>query len=511
MFPSVELRAVSLVPFSLKSLEGFPYEEYLRQQAIYLDRQYWYDGEWLEEQITDTASGKKIDKYPIKINPLKQTARKHASVLLGSNLDSIRFGGIPIQFIPDVDKGEEEKAKTVRKALSKIFEKSGGGSLFVSNSITSQYKGGCVFAAKWLPEEKTIEISNPQPNEIVGIPNGGDYWNFKEAWIVREITEFEANSYGYNTKPLVGEQKFYYIEHWTPTTYKITINDMAIRFSNGMPQAGAHPFKKVPIVYIPHIREGKLLGEGIITEAVKGILRELNLRWADIGDAVSEDSHGVNYIANVRGSAKTVTIDGRTFIDLGSNPNITGNEASPLMDTLKVKSTSDPMIKYGEKLITTYRREVNHPAVADGEDEGSQRSSLTLTTRMWPMVSEVEMERVFWTVGLTVFANILLEIMAEKNIFKITKDMISDLSLVVQWQPMLPRDRDAIVQEIAVRAKNKVGSRKHLMEKLGDVIDPDEELEQIRDEKDIDEVQQPGGFGGVNSNAGTTSTKVSTE
>jgi len=67
------------------------------------------------------------------------------------------------------------------------------------------------------------------------------------------------------------------------------------------------------------------------------------------------------------------------------------------------------MIDNVHELLAHFRREVSVPAVAYGEDEGSQRSSLTLVTRMWPLVSHVKMERSFWTTGLHVLNNMILK------------------------------------------------------------------------------------------------------
>jgi hypothetical protein len=166
------------------------------------------------------------------------------------------------------------------------------------------------------------------------------------------------------------------------------------------------------------------------------------------------------------------------------------------MFAIKTQSASEPMLKFGGELYDAYRREVNHPAVADGEDEGSQRSSLTLTTRMWPLVSEAEWERLYWTTGIMEFSKILLTMMAEKGILGVTKEMIN-APLIVQWQAMLPRDRESLIQELGIRASNDIGSKKHLMSLMGDIQNPDEEFQAILDEKkDLQEfemLQQPFG------------------
>jgi hypothetical protein len=482
----------SIAPFALENLqaEGFPLQLYNEQASRYAVFEEWYKGKPLEIIIIDKATGKPIEKYPIKINPIKGTCQKHAARVIGQNVDSIRFGGLPFQLVPDVEKAKKKQAKVVEDALRTIFSDNSFGSSFLSTCIRAQYLGGAIIKMKWIPDEKTIEISTPKPAEFVGFPDGANEYRLREAWMVKEITQAEAEALGYIKQTF--EDKFWYIEHWTKQDYKIQVNNQVLTFEDGAKQQGENPFKLVPIVYIPHIRVDSFLGDSIITETVKGVIKELNLRWADIGDAVSADSHDYVAVANVSGGISTINVgDNRPVLDLGQTSGI-GSNAEPKMWAVGTKSASESMLKFVDDLYGVYRREVNHPAVADGEDEGSQRSSLTLATRMAPLVDEAEFERLFWTVGMTEVARIILTICNIKNLHNITEELIKT-PLYAQWQPMLPRDREAMSTEAAVRSKNKITSRKKLNQMYGDVADVDEDMEQIKDEAELDQVASPFG------------------
>lgn len=472
--------------FSLQQLPGFPYEAWSTQRDIYTVLEDQYNGTALDATTTDKTTLKKIEKYPIKINPLKGTCEKHASALFGQNLDSLQIGGIPVRILADTSgekdkKAAKEKGKQVEKAIKDIFMENGGGALFVSNGITSQYLQGCVFVAAWIKEEDRIAIYAPSPREFYGIPKGHDYWSLHKAWIVREIDKETAESYGHEVRPQ--DTKWWYIEEWTEDRYKISINNIALKDKDGNAIDSDNPFGFIPIVYIPHIRTNKFLGESVITEMVKGIIRELNLRWADAGDAVNDDSHQPIAIRNVRTNLKTLYHNGRPIIDLGSSTGLASGESNPDMITVSLKSASDVMIKLGDSLYDMYRREVNHPAVADGEDSGSQRSSLSLGVKMWPLVAHIELERMFWTVGLMKFSTMLLKMLEEKGYADVTKEHLK-LKLKVIWAPVLPIDRKALVDELASRSSNSLGSQQHLMEMTGDIVDVEEELEIIKAEKE---------------------------
>lgn len=438
-------------PFSLSNLPGFPYIRYMAQLDAYKELDSWYTGSILLIQVEDKKTGRHYERYPLKLNPIKGTCEKHVAMLFGLNLDSINPGGIPIKMLVDPkSKLSDSDKEKVELALKTVWADNAGGPLMLSNALISQYLGGCSFTAAWIPEDKRIRINNPNPKEFIGIPDGNDYWNLREAWVVKELNRIDLIQYGFD--PDLKDRKWHYIEHWTRDEYSVSINDKPLQVSGKLTK-GKNPFGEVCAVYIPHIRTWSFYGNPIITDTVKGLVRELNLRWADIGDAVSEDSHGYVWVRNVRGSTKALHLfDGRNVHDLGSNPGITGNEANPELNVAKAQSASEPMLKLGNELYDMYRREVYHPAIADGEDEGSQRSGTTLSGRMWPIAAHAELERIYWTNGLNIFNKKLLKMMANKKLYDITKEMV-DAPLLIQWPPMLPKDRDALVQEAAVRAK----------------------------------------------------------
>jgi hypothetical protein len=471
-------------------------------QTRYAEFEYWYSGRALDATIENELTGEVIDKYPLHLNPLQNTCEKHAVILLGNNLESIRNGNIPVRFTAkkknaesgkkEGEGGEKEKdpaAKVITDALIEAFKDNGAGAMFASNGILSQYHGGCVFGVSYIREEllgkvvKKAQIFTPLPTEFLGIADGSNPWLLKEAWFIREISEADARDYGITIKPL--ETNYWYVEHWTKTEYSITVNDQVITTKVGgetFRYEGKHDYGIVPFVYIPHIRVRNFYGESIINKTVQGLIKEMNLRWADTGDAVSADSHSKIAVRNVRDAITPTTLpDGTKAINLGGSASLVPGEKEPDLFAVRTQSASDPMLKLGDKLENLYRKEVRHPAVADGEDEGSQRSSLTLTTRMWPLVAHVDLERINWTTGLIKLAEIVLIVCAAKGIYGITEEHLNyDINL--KWALTLPRDRDQLVNEVAVRKTNKLGSIGHLLGLFDDIDDVEEELEKIKAE-----------------------------
>ena len=487
MSPTTDFDQDATSKFSvLNGVKGFPYEAFMIQQELYAYRERWYKGKPLNEKFVDQKSQKSIEKYPIKVNPLPGTARKHAALLLGQGRGSEYIDNIPLQFnltFKDEEKEVEKPlAKVAEEMLTDILEDSFASALFSKSAILSQYLGGAVILGSYDAEEKVITISSPTAKEFFGIPDGPNDWALSECWIVREITASDAQERGYKKPKLkLAPNVYFYIEHWTKKKYQISINGQVLQKA-GVPLSGVNPYKMVPAVYIPHLREDTFIGVSLVTQAIEGIIKEMNLRWADQGDAASIDAHNLIVAKNLRGSPKAESVAGREYVDLGSGQSISGANTDPSMEALSTTSMSDPALKLSAELKTLYRREVNHPAVADGEDEGSQRSSLTLTTRMWPMIQEVEVERKLWSTGLGVVAKILLRMAKEKNLHEITDKHLKP-KVTIRWAPMMLRDSAEVTNEIATRSASEITSKKVLAEKYMDVDDVDADQEQISRER----------------------------
>ena len=92
------------------------------------------------------------------------------------------------------------------------------------------------------------------------------------------------------------------------------------------------------------------------------------------------------------------------------------------------------------------------------------------------------MERQNFTDGFRVLFGIVLKMMAIKNIEGVT-EADTDVNIFVSWSPMLNKDREALLQEIAIRREHQVGSQRHMIELLEDVQDIDDEISMIQAEE----------------------------
>jgi hypothetical protein len=310
-------------------------------------------------------------------------------------------------------------------------------------------------------------------------------YRLREAWIIKPITVMEARENGYlETSAAYSPDNPWLIEKWTNSEYRAWVNEQPVSRmmadGNWVEVSGANPYGFVPIVYIPHIRIDGFYGENMF-DTVKGVIQEINLRMADFGDAISVDAHAYLGMRNISGSPKIVRLaPGINGISVGNTPGMAGPENRPDIWELRKASASDAMAKMIELLYDQFRRDAFIPKVADGEDEGSQRSGLTLAMRMLSLLWHVYSERIFWTSGLNLLNRMILRMLVIKEGAS-TGMTIRHAALRIKqdWSPVLPRDREMLVNEAVARAGAMISSPQTVFDLLGDIQDSDQEIAQI--------------------------------
>ena len=468
----------SAAPFSLSDVDGFPFEDWNTQLGKYKEKERWFTGQALKDENNKNNPNSETDLYPLEINPLIGTVMKHGYILFGETEDD----GRPLVRPRLIPKGDEQKklAEQAEEALFMAWWESNGRAVMMENGILSQIYGGSVFKATYVPHEwkkyggdreTPILIERINPKGFYGIPDSGNMYRLAEAWVVKQITKEQARVYGY-----IGDDKtVWYVEHWKPDTYTVKINNVPVTRMAGnenAPVGGDNPYGFVPFVYIPHIRVGAFLGMDSISH-LKGMVKELNLRYGDYGDAVNDDSHSLIAARNITGSITTLNAANREIAYLGTAQGITGNEPEPDIFEVTKTRASAAMGALINEIYQQYRRDAAHPAVADGEDEGSQRSAMTLAMRFWSLLSHSGIERIFWSSGLNVFNTYILRMLAEHKASSITPAHCV-MRMKQIWAPQLPRDREADVQEWVQRVAANLGPIEHLLELTGDIEDVEE-------------------------------------
>lgn len=468
---------------------------------------YWsqFTGQIWEETIPNSADENGIPqlRYPLQINYLKEICMKHSYVLFGEVPDGPQ-PLVPIRCVPakDLSTGNEDPdtdqnmkfAKQIQNFVNKVWMENDGRNLQQEGGLVQQFLGGHIFKVGWSPYDSTlrygIRIENVIPDFFLPVWDGGRPNHLLEAWIVYRIPTREA-ALRFDFPIEDGMQDPMYVEHWTEKSITITLNNKPITYTVDDVQITydnfPNPFGFVPFVYIPRERAGGYYGLSLLDDLV-GIAKELNARIADMGDVVEETAHRDVFFNNLSGAPKTTDYGGtRPAINLGTSP--PGVNDQPNAWAIDPLTVTESIAGYPEFLRKQLGRDSSIPDVAYGEDEGSQRSALTLAFRMWPLTAKIRAVRTYWTTGLILLAKMIVKIaMVKSDVYEMPDfiksmdlDSIDEIDWSVDWSPMIPRDKEQELNEIVVGIQSQMLSPVTGLSLLNLVDDPAVEYKRVQD------------------------------
>jgi hypothetical protein len=407
---------------------------------------------------------------------------------------------IPISVTGDNEEYDQEDralAQQLEDIINEVWVDSNGRAIQMENAVLSQFLGGNVFQAVWhapwedARKEKRIPISIHSiiPDFFLPVWKSNEPWNLLEAYVVYRIpASAAAQQYGVKTTSTTGF--VIYVEHWTRDRYSVfldgvplttNINNVKFTFKDVV-----NPFGFVPFVYIPHMREGSFWGSSIC-EDLTGLTREYNARLADIGDNMHDTVHREMYVRNLSQDPVPKKLNERvTATNIGNTNGAT--KEPPEVFAIDPVALPQSATDFADKTLWTQTlRQGDVSDVAYGEDEGSQRSALTLAFRMWPSTAHARMERTYWTEGLNHLARMIIKMIVCKAddpaIKKLGVDIPEDwqhrVKFAQDWLPMIPRDREQLVNEVILLFQSGLMSPQRALHVLGGVDYVDDEISQI--------------------------------
>lgn len=486
----------------------FPQDLWTQQATRYAEYWDWFTGEVLEEQVATTPEGHPVHKFPLGINPVRNFARKHAALLWGEAQD----GPDPYVkakitakklFSTNNPKPEDvELGKTLSELVNAVWSQSNGRSIMQEAGVLAQFLGGYVLQLvyePWNPELVIpLRVKGIIPDFFLPIWKDDDYYNLLEAFLIYRIPMAAARlEYGDLIDATDTAPYAIYVEHWRRDKLTITINGKPLETSYTMPDGtvikisydnAENVFGFVPFVYIPHVREGNFFGSSIVDD-MKGLVKELNKAMADEGDMIAGAVRRRRYLTNQIGPVKEVQLaPGVRATHLGQTPPTSKHEPNVIFEDPPTLTAG--LVDYPDRLWEALIREGQLSDVFFGKDEGSQRSALTLAFRMLPSTTHARAERTFWNDGLNTMAKMILLIsmkhIAIRAVLKqygvaVPKDFLRRFDFAQDWLPMVPRDREAIVNEIILRKQTDLISPELALELFGDVLNIPEEIKRIKE------------------------------
>ena len=433
-----------------------------QQQALYQEMWRYFSGEVFDETLSKRSDDL---KYPLRENVFATACFNHRAVLYGEFDDAVLSFQV---------KSKNADRQTVEDALEQMWSDSYRNSLLLENGLLSQIFGGHVLRAVYHPVYKRVFFRGVEVTTFFPVWNPDDYHELLEVFVVYPVdARTAALRWNLNMRDIEDGQQVIVQEHWTQDKYEFTVDgkpaywDRGHKFKIGGPNPYIDPDTErgiIPFEYFPLDRAGSFYGIPLGKDAL-GLQDEYNKRAADMGDAVMEATHMYKFlVGRSKGTKGLEHLDRVGLNDLGMEA-----PGRPAPEVFTVDSAKIPTgaPEWVAGLRGGSRAAMFDPAIAHGEDEGSQRSMLTLAFRMWPMTSKVRATRGLWNECFRSLHRKALIMAAAKGGYNIHSGRKQHTYYTVPlWSPMLPRDREQQVNEVVLRVQTGIISRERAIEIL---------------------------------------------
>jgi hypothetical protein len=165
--------------------------------------------------------------------------------------------------------------------------------------------------------------------------------------------------------------------------------------------------------------------------------------------------------------------------DLGQG---TPGGENPEVGVLPAQPEPSSTFHFVNFLLDMTRQAAFTSPIAFGEDEGSQRSGVTLTLRLWPLLQQVKTTRIYWRTQLVSLHRMILVMAKGRDIRGQYDRKLSDHPVMPNFFDLVPQDRQLLIDEITRRAEQDLVSPEESVARFGVKNGTEqEEVERIKD------------------------------
>lgn len=376
--------------------------------------------------------------YPVGLNLVKMLTTAHADGLWGEWEDQI------VSFEPRREDVPDTSSKAASQLLSDILNASNANSMLWEAGLEREVYGGVPIQVvpdfrspakiRWhrIPIQSFFPVFDPDNPDVL-----------LEAYVITPMVRDQARlKFGYDgDKDIVVRT-----EHWTSEIYTNDLDGVQME-----EYSGYNPWHFVPFRYIPRYRTNSYFGDALTGDIIP-IQDELNMRVADISEAINYNAHPIKYGFNLpsKFNQKNYSLGPGSFWDLGR---VIGGSAPPEVGILEAKRPiAEGTFEYLKFIYDWGRISSSSPPIVFGEDNGGgQRSGATLEIRMWSYIKSIRRSRAYMINGLRDLAWMSAKILEQKQIPGISKNAIRaiiDHKVEPVLADIMPKDHQAIVDEV---------------------------------------------------------------
>jgi hypothetical protein len=122
---------------------------------------------------------------------------------------------------------------------------------------------------------------------------------------------------------------------------------------------------------------------------------------------------------------------------------------------------------YVNFLLDVTRQAASTSPVAFGEDEGSQRSGVTLTLRLWPLLQQVKTTRIYYRGMLSSLHHMMLVMAKTRDVTRRYSDRLAHHVVTPNFSDLVPQDEQILIDEITRRAEQDLVSPEEAIARFG--------------------------------------------
>jgi hypothetical protein len=478
----------------------------------------WYEGVPLDatEPKADPETGEKVRRFPLRLNLNALACDVHRDYSRGEVPDD------PLFVKATVVRGDDPaRADVIEKTINeKIWRKSFGGAILQEALLAMNIFGGTVFKLSMEPWDIDLPLGIGvrhirNPSLIKPTWDFLNPWRMLECYFGYEITSDVARAkYGVT----VPENKLaLYMEHWTRSEWKITVNDIVPKMSagdNSWELKGKNSWGVVPFYYVPHERATEPWGKSQIAGR-EHLNLEVNARTVGVSDMVRNIRHNLLWATDLRmdPSVRTVEPEGQppiTIIDMGGTSGPAGAKP-PTLNSMPTADIPQYYAQWPRSLLELWMQfDRVSPATFGMDDTQSGRiTGPAVAQRVWTSTSHAATERLYLTTAKTLLDGDIVHILSEPVVRKALEKAgkkVPDIrvedrerTIMQTWPPSLPLDRMEKHRESLEKLSAGGISPERYLDQIG-VVDAEEEMARIYEHKEkmaeIESVKPPTPFGG---------------
>jgi hypothetical protein len=399
----------------------------------------------------------------------------------------------------------ETRARRVEAFLQEVSDWNNLPMLDLEVAQEAGQIGDGAYTLRWDKEASMVRIARVDPAGLDARWRQDDLtslvWVCQQYWLMPvELTEAQREKFvaGHPAEfaeygPLAAR------EEWTEKRWTLTLAGVEI-------DGGVNPYGMVPYIIFPNLRKpGEFWGESDLVD-LKTLQQELNMRISIFARILQVAG---NPVAVISGAKPEETEHLRLVPNaLWTLPE--GAEASVL--ALLEAGGAEAHFKYIELVYRAMHDISEMPRTSFGDSQGASsqaRSGVALEIEMQPLLHKLRRKQAILTAAYLRRAYLALK-MADVHGVKLPKARIE-----VVWPPVLPQDRQALVEQEVKLVGAKIHSHTTAMDKLGET-DPTLEFQRVLDEAEqvgvvtapADAVEPPNtGAEGVNNKGNSGNSK----